>query len=240
MHSPIVNVMQISREKLLSWGVLRNLKREEIVDKYLKDIPSPTPDEVLLLTKEWCTINHLKEEKLFNEWKIINGFDIQNWNYFVSRKWKWEKWCISNFKDQINSYYLERKEMLDHVTYSLVRVKTKNLADELYMRIKEGEVSFNDIAKKYSEGPEMKTGGLIGPFPMNRAHPQLAEILRISQKGQLWSPTQIDNWWVVLRIEKIDIVPLDKNTALNMALELGENFLKKELDDLMRESLDKK
>lgn len=240
MHSPIVNVMQISREKLLSWGVLRNLKREEIVDKYLKDIPSPTPDEVLLLTKEWCTINHLKEEKLFNEWKIINGFDNQNWNYFVSRKWKWEKWCISNFKDQINSYYLERKEMLDHVTYSLVRVKTKNLADELYMRIKEGEVSFNDIAKKYSEGPEMKTGGLIGPVPMNRAHPQLAEILRISQKGQLWSPTQIDNWWVVLRIEKIDIVPLDKNTALNMALELGENFLKKELDDLMRESLDKK
>ncbi len=106
MHSPIVNVMQISREKLLSWGVLRNLKREELVDKYLKDIPSPTTDEVFLLTKEWCTVNHLKEEKLFNEWKIINGFDNQNWNYFISRKWKWEKWCISNFKDQINSYYL--------------------------------------------------------------------------------------------------------------------------------------
>ncbi len=230
--------MQISREKLLSWGVFRNLNREELVDKYLKDIPSPTRNEISLLTKAWCNINQLNEDKLFSEWKIINGFDNQTWNYFISRKWKWEKWCISNFKDQINSYYLERKAMLDYVTYSLVRVKTKNLADELYLRIKEGEVSFKDIAKKYSEGPEMKTGGLIGPVPINRAHPQLAEVLRISQKGQLWPPIEIDNWWVVLRIEKIDIVPLNKNTALNMALELGENFLKKELDNLMRESVD--
>ena len=72
--------------------------------------------------------------------------------------------------------------MLDTVNYSLIRVTNKNLVDELYLRIKEEESSFEKVAREYSEGPEKKTSGEIGPFPLGKAHPNLANLLEVSKK----------------------------------------------------------
>ena len=40
--------------------------------------------------------------------------------------------------------------MLDKVSYSLLRVNDELLANELFLRIKEGEATFADIASNYS------------------------------------------------------------------------------------------
>ena len=58
---------------------------------------------------------------------------------FIIRKWQWSFWCINNFEDKIPNYYLERKSYLDIVEYSIIRVKNQNLANELFLRIKEKE-----------------------------------------------------------------------------------------------------
>ena len=51
--------------------------------------------------------------------------------------------------------------MLDKVQYSLVRVSSENLANELYLRIKEKESTFEEIARKYSEGPDKQSNGIM-------------------------------------------------------------------------------
>ena len=236
MNHPLKTKSQISTNQLVSWGMIRQVKREEIIDNYLQEIPFPEKNQIESLTQEWCNINRINSLEILNEWKMMNGFDDQQWTYFIVRKWRWINWCMKNFQNQISPYYLERKSMLDKVTYSLIRIKNKNLANELYLRIKERESTFSQIAAKYSQGPERNTGGLIGPVPIGKAHPTLSNLLLSSQKGQLWSPRKIDNWWVIFRLEKLEAIPLDEKTTLRLVEELGEKHLKKNIDEYMKKN----
>jgi len=228
---------RISEEKLISWGMIRQVKKEELIDKYIDKIPLPESSEIKTFTKEWCDVNRLHSKDLLNQWKLFNGFNEEQWTVFISRKCRWINWCSKNFQDQISHYFLERKTTLDKVKYSLLRVKNKNLADELYLRINEGESTFHEMAVNYSEGPEKRTGGLIGPVPLGSAHPQLANLLKISQKDQIWSPRKIDDWWVIIRLEKHEPISLDKKTSLQLAEELGDNLLKNNIENLFRKNL---
>ena len=83
------------------------------------------------------------------------------------------------------------------MSYSLLRVKEKHLANELHLRIKEGEASFEEIAEAFSEGRERRQKGRLGPVPLSQPHPMLAKLLRVSTPKQLWPPKQLENWWVV-------------------------------------------
>ena len=56
---------------------------------------------------------------------------------------------------------------MDELKFMMIRVSSKNLVDELFLRIKEKEDNFSKISADYSEGPENKSGGLIGPIKVN-------------------------------------------------------------------------
>ena len=44
---------------------------------------------------------------------------------------------------------------------------------------------------------------------MTQANPALSERLRTSQPGQLLQPFQIDQWWVVVRLERYEAAQFD-------------------------------
>ena len=120
----------------------------------------------------------------------------------VSKDWRWREWCFENFKNELESYFLKRKDNLDTILYSLIRVRDMDLANELYLKIKDDNEDFQEIARQFSEGFEKNTGGLIGPAPVDQAHPEISRLLKISSEKKLWSPIQLDKWWIILRLEK--------------------------------------
>ena len=54
------------------------------------------------------------------------------------------------------------------------------------------------MAAEFSVGPEKRTGGKIGPISLNAPDPEISEILRISEVGQLQSPILIGDWVIVV------------------------------------------
>ena len=64
---------------------------------------------------------------------------------------------------------------------------------------------------------------------MTQAHPALSERLRTSQPGQLLQPFQIDQWWLVVRLERYEAAQFDDNTRDRMAQELFQEWLNQEL-----------
>ena len=145
------------------------------------------------------------------------------------RRWRWLCWCEQTFEAKLNSHYLERKNQLDKVSYSLLRVKSQHLATELHLRIKEGEASFEDIASEYSEGPERQQGGRLGPVPLSQPHPMLAKLLLVSTAGQLWPPKQLENWWIVVRLDELHCTELNAALKQQLLLELGDRHLEEQL-----------
>ena len=221
-------------KKIASWGLLRKIKAEETIDKNISSIRLPNQDEFNKIVKQWCRFNKIESEEALNSWKNLNGLTEESWEVFIVRKWQWSFWCINNFEDKISNYYLERKSFLDMIEYSIIRVKNQNLASELFLRIKEKEEKFEDIASKYSEGPEKNTNGHIGPIPLGNAHPLLAHLLQISEEGKTNSPRMIDNWWVIVRKEKLFNTSLNDGLIQKLALELGEIFLNNSIDSFIK------
>ena len=120
-----------------------------------------------------------------------------------------ERYCRENYTHKAEERFLARKESLDSVVYSLLRVDNAYIARELYLRIAGKEAEFGELAAQYSQGSEAKTKGIVGPVPMKQAHPILCEKLRTSRPGELLEPFPIENWWLVVRLERFEAARLE-------------------------------
>ena len=132
------------------------------------------------------------------------------------------------YRGQAEMHFLKRKDELDQVVYSLLRLKNRFLARELYLQIECGESHFSDLANRFSEGPERNTNGIVGPVSLNQAHPVLVEKLRITQPGSLLEPFQISDWWLVVRLEHYSPVAFTEEVADQMCQEMFDIWVEQE------------
>lgn len=144
------------------------------------------------------------------------------------RQVKLDKFKQDRWGNQVETYFLQRKARLDRVIYSLLRLKDAAIAQELYFRLQAGEATFTELATRYSQGPESNTGGLIGPADVGSCHPQIGQVLRVSQPGQLWPPSRIEEWWVIVRMEKFLPAQLDEGMQRRMLDELFSTWIQEQ------------
>jgi len=137
--------------------------------------------------------------------------------------------CGQHFIAKAEARFLDKKNQLDQVVYSLIRVKDGSLARELYLRIEEGEATFAELAEMYSEGPEKTSRGLVGPLPLNQAHPQLAQRLRSATVGELIAPFSVEQLWLLVRLERHQPASLDEAMRQRMAQELFDEWIQEEV-----------
>ena len=140
-----------------------------------------------------------------------------------------DRHCQEHFLHRAEQRYLARKNQLDQVIYSLLRVEDASLARELFLRISEGEADFAELAATYSQGPERATRGIVGPVPLLQAHPTLAERLRTIRPGELQPPLPIEQWWLVMRLESLRSASFDDEMRLRMSRELFEEWVEEEV-----------
>lgn len=139
-----------------------------------------------------------------------------------------------HFLHRAEQRFLSRKQELDTVIYSLLRVRGEALAHELYLRIAEGEADFAELATTYAEGPEQATRGVVGPVPLLQAHPILSNVLRTSQPGELRPPFTIEQWWLVVRLESLQPASFDDAMQSRMTHELFEEWVEEEVQRLIK------
>ena len=144
------------------------------------------------------------------------------------------------FGPKAEARFLERKNELDQVVYSLLRLENRFLARELYLQIESGESNFADLAKSYAEGPERNTNGIVGPVSLTQAHPTLVEKLRVSQPGVLLEPFRISDWWLVVRLERYSPATFTDEVSAQMCREMFDAWIDEEtatsLDQLSSET----
>jgi len=218
-------ITSFSRKELAHLGILDSVLKERVKNKVLGELIQPDSNRYEILKVQWMRQHNIASKSALSEWLRSKFLDLNDWEMMLAKQWQWSEWCLKNFKGQINSQYLKSKSMLDHVVYSLVRVKDKGLAYELYLRIKEEETSFEQIATDFSEGPEKENSGKIGPLPMNKLNPLVSNLLQISQPHQLWPPRHVEGWWIIIRLEELRNTDLTQEIQLKLALELGDHYL---------------
>ena len=57
----------------------------------------------------------------------------------------------------------------------------------------------------------------------------LAKLLLVSTAGQLWPPKQLENWWIVVRLDELHCTELNAALKQQLLLELGDRHLEEQL-----------
>tara|TARA_B100000900_G_scaffold7017_1_gene5949 strand:+ start:166 stop:921 length:756 start_codon:yes stop_codon:yes gene_type:complete len=136
-----------------------------------------------------------------------------------------QQFIRERFSPKAEARFLERKNELDQVVYSLLRLENSFLARELYLQIESGESNFADLAKRYAEGPERNTNGIVGPVSLTQAHPSLVEKLRVAQPGVLLEPFRIADWWLVVRLERYSPATFSDEISDRMCQEMFDAWI---------------
>ena len=219
-------------------NVLRQLIRSEIISNHLSNIS--IEKELIEETKNnYLQKLGLNEESSFHNWLASNALTNEDFEEISLSQIKIQKFCCENFDHKIEAHFLERKENLDVVVYSLIRVQDYFKAREFYLRIKENEADFGEIAINHSEGIEKKTRGIIGPYPLKNAHPLLAQQLRTHKVGKVISPFEIDGSFLVARVEYYERATLNDAMREKMREELFNIFIESEVEKKNQELLKK-
>lgn len=229
------NIFTLLAEKQM----IAPLAREIIIEKAIAHIEC-SPEETQMAEQQFfwqMNLDPQKPEQL-ESWLAKNYLTREQLQPRILRNIKLEKYKQEVWGEQVETYYLKRKEQLDKVLYSLIRTKNAGEAQELYFRIDEGEAEFSEIARQYSQGTETETGGLVGPVELNVPHPEIAKRLQRSQPGQLIPPVRIGEWNVILRLEKYITAPLDNNLRRRLLDELFNKWLTEETQNQVKLELD--
>ncbi len=221
---------------LNQYGILPQFVREIMIDCATAEIEI-SEDEALGAYKKFYQQHQLNSEEDLQAWLNARGISREQLEYIATRGLKLAKFQEQTWGNKLESYFLGRKQQLDRVVYSLIRVKDPYLAQELYFRVQEGEQSFSEIAREYSEGPEAETGGLLGPVDLGVPHPALAKMLLRSKPGELLAPTRLGDWVVVVRLEKYLPAQLDEVMRQRLLNELFDRWVKTEGSSVLKEQL---
>ena len=214
--------------------LLQTLIKQELKNSLLSEIQIDKETESKAIQDLKIKFKITNETDL-DKFLIKNGLDNQDFLDLALFPLRVKKYSTENFQKKSEARFLERKNQLDIVIYSLLRISDTNLCRELYLKINEKEVDFGEIASQYSEGIEKKTRGIVGPIPLEKTHPFLAEHLRTSKIGEVSQPFKLDSYYLVTRLESYDPVQLDSYMKNKMCEELFELWLNQKSISILNE-----
>ena len=204
--------------------MVRPLLKQMVVAEVAATVPV-TPDDCSLALQRFMQDHNFETEDDLRSFLRLNLLHRHELEQQLVQPWRVQRYVTDHYLPKAEARFLQRKNQLDRVVYSLLRLEDAGLARELYLRINEGESDFAELASRYAEGPERTTRGVVGPVPLTQAHPLLAERLRTGTPGGLMEPFRIEKWWLVVRLESYTPATLNDEMAEQMARELFEEAI---------------
>ena len=231
MQNLELNIIQFLDEinkdtlKIIKLGnMLPNLIRNFLIVKITSDI-SLEQDIYDNEIKKFYFKNDILNKKDLNNILKTKGISEEELHYQITLPLKVSKYAQQNFENQIESYFLERKDFLDEYTFNIIRLRNKDLSYELYFKIESEESDFIKLSEKYSYYSELYPKGIFGPKNLQGMNPLIVNKLIIASPGELIEPFQVDKWWIILKLINKKEAKLDKSTSNILLIEIFNKFI---------------
>ena len=190
-------------------SVVTSWVRRELISDFLESgefgSQSDRNQKLLLASDQWQSLNGE------NTSPPCDKIDYENW-YFAEEvlvAWSRQQW-----EQRLESLYLSKKQGLDFVSCSLLRVKDQSLAFELSLRLKANEASFEQLSWKYGEGPERSQGGRFEHQRLECLPNALRPLLAKLKPGGVLKPHSLGDWFVIVALDELVPAQFDDTTKL--------------------------
>ena len=218
----------VNQKDFIRWGIEGSIKREIIIDRLIdeeKEAEAPEEELIQLYLKN----NSINTQEELARWMLKKNLDKSSLLARAQRHAKWITICEKKYKNQAATIFLRNKAKLDKVSYSMIWIEDEALANEVFVRIKEGECSIDDAILMSTNPPQGLAIGRIGPVKLLELPDALAELLRISQPKQLWPPIKVEQGWAIVKNEKLWPAVFNKEEKSKLLIELGEQWIAEEI-----------
>jgi len=217
-----------SAEELDSWGWLAQARKERKRSKTIENekIEEENKDKMV---KKYLEFEGVVSQDMLKKWTEKKGVNEKDLLKLAIRHKKWLSFCSKRFKSMAATLFLKRKAKLDRVSFQLVWTKDEAFCNELFVRIKEKECTIEEAQEMTEEAPKGLGKNTTTPVALGELAPALAEVLRVSQPGQLWPPRKAEHGWILIQHKKTLPAVFNKSQKEALILELGEEWLNEEI-----------
>ena len=213
-------IKTLIRDTLLQEIKLKNNMEEELSERFFKNRN---------IFEEQNKLTFLKQNLMDNE-DLIR---------ISSTKYRRNLFNLKLFRDKTEEFFKKRKEDLNKYIYSLIQVKEQDLAQELYLKLESKESEFSILSSEHSLGPEKYRNGIEGPIVLSNLNPKIQDVLKSLDKGVICEPFNLDDYWIVIRIEEIIYAELNESMKDFLSNELFELFLERLTREIITEIQEK-
>ncbi|MEA5618829.1 peptidylprolyl isomerase [Cronbergia sp. UHCC 0137] len=129
-------------------------------------------------------------------------------------------------------FYSHQLDYTTAVTYEVI-LDDEDLALEIFYALKEGEISFQEIARQYIKNPEIRrAGGYQGIRPRRDFRPEIAAAVFAANPPQLLKPITTPKGVHIILVEEIIKPQLNEQMRATIMGELFTNWLKQQINTL--------
>lgn len=134
------------------------------------------------------------------------------------------------FAEQIEPFfYAHQSKYFAAVTYEVI-LDDEDLALEIFYALKQGEISFQEIARQYIQNPESRrTGGYQGICRRIDFRPEIASAVFAATPPEILKPIITPKGVHIISVEEIIKPELDDNLRVQIMGELFNNWLQQQL-----------
>jgi parvulin-like peptidyl-prolyl isomerase len=168
------------------------------------------------------------------KWLEKHSLSIDNFEEIVYSSIIFGKLSQHLFSDKIEPYFFENQ--LDYVRAVMFEVvfNDEDLAIELFYAIKEGEMSFYDVAHKYIQDVELRRkGGYLGVLRRKDLKPEISAAVFAAEAPQFLKPIVTSKGVHLIFVEEIIKPELDDKLRRQIFTDLGLNWLKQQVNEVV-------
>ncbi len=134
--------------------------------------------------------------------------------------------------EKVERYFYEHQLEFDRVALSRVVLENKELAMELYYAVREGEISFGDVASKYIEDVDLRRqGGYLGRIRRKDLNSELISAFSVAKTPQIMKPIATARGFCLLWVEEVVKAELDEKTYEEIRTQLFVEYLRNRVKD---------
>lgn len=227
--------LQVGNQTLTAEDIINKISsNKDLFPKFLEEMAidkaivpySFTSEEMATLNKNFYAGCTDEENEV---WLQQNGLTRESVTQYLIRQAKIKKFQEAQWANKVEHYFFqERKRQLDRVIYSVICHQDNNVIQELYFRITDEEQSFAELAAQYSQTPEAKVKGVVGPIALGELQPNLTKVLMFYSPGTIIT-TKIGDYHTLLKLESIIPANFNKSMRQRMMQELFQKWLQQEV-----------
>ena len=222
--------LDLLREKTFLKPLIKTMIRDSLLDEV--QLENSLADD---LSEKFFNSINIYDKDNREEYLIQNLMDDKDLVRVSSTQYKSKIFNSKLFSNKTEEYFKKRQDNLDQYIYSFIQVKDQNLSQELYLRLESNEIDFSILASEYSLGPEKYKNGLEGPHVLSKLHPKIQDILKSAERGLICEPFNLNDLWIIIRLEKILYAEFDEPMKNFLSNELFEIFLERLTREIISE-----